>query len=216
MFLSIFKWEERKGWRFLLEAYFREFEGESDKVGLVILTNQYHSRVDFQEEVRKLRESLGIEDSPRVPVVRFIKPGAPTADMPKIYKGADAFVLPSRGEGWGRPHVEAMAMELPLISAFWSGPTEYMTEENSYPLNIEGMDEIESGAFKSHKWARPSVTHLRQLMRYVFENQQEARLKGKKAREDMIRKYSPEVLAEQVLRHLERVQSKRVDQKDEL
>jgi len=27
-----------------------------------------------------------------------------------LYKAADAFVLPSRGEGWGRPHVEAMSM----------------------------------------------------------------------------------------------------------
>lgn len=30
-----------------------------------------------------------------------------------LYAAADAFVLPSRGEGWGRPHVEAMAMGLP-------------------------------------------------------------------------------------------------------
>ena len=30
-----------------------------------------------------------------------------------LYAAGDAFVLPSRGEGWGRPHVEAMAMGLP-------------------------------------------------------------------------------------------------------
>lgn len=35
--------------------------------------------------------------------------------MPRLYKAADAFVLPSRGEGWGRPHVEAMSMALPVI-----------------------------------------------------------------------------------------------------
>jgi hypothetical protein len=27
-FLSIFKWEERKGWRFLIEAFLREFQGQ--------------------------------------------------------------------------------------------------------------------------------------------------------------------------------------------
>jgi glycosyltransferase involved in cell wall biosynthesis len=48
----------------------------------------------------------------------------------------DCVVIPSRGEGWGRPHVEAMSMELPLIATYWSGPTEFMTENNSYPLNI--------------------------------------------------------------------------------
>lgn len=35
--------------------------------------------------------------------------------MPHVYAAADAFVLPSRGEGWGRPHAEAMAMALPVI-----------------------------------------------------------------------------------------------------
>jgi hypothetical protein len=28
------------------------------------------------------------------------------ADLPRFYAAVDAFVLPSRGEGWGRPHVE--------------------------------------------------------------------------------------------------------------
>lgn len=49
--------------------------------------------------------------------------------------GANDILSP--GEGWGRPHVEAMAMELPVIATNWSGPTEFMTEENSYPLPIE-------------------------------------------------------------------------------
>ena len=45
----------------------------------------------------------------------------PTADMPRLYAGADAFVLASRGEGWGRPYMEAMAMGLPTIGSRWSG-----------------------------------------------------------------------------------------------
>ncbi len=41
-----------------------------------------------------------------------------------------------------RPHVEAMSMGLPVIATNWSGPTEYMTEENAYPLRLSGMQEI--------------------------------------------------------------------------
>lgn len=48
----------------------------------------------------------------------------PQTALPHLYLAADAFVLPSRGEGWGRPHTEAMAMELPVITTNWSGPTE--------------------------------------------------------------------------------------------
>ncbi|RLN06387.1 hypothetical protein BBJ28_00011323, partial [Nothophytophthora sp. Chile5] len=42
VYLSIFKWEERKAWRVLLTAYFEAFSPEDDVV-LVLLTNGYHS-----------------------------------------------------------------------------------------------------------------------------------------------------------------------------
>lgn len=92
--------------------------------------------------------------------------------MPRLYKAADAFVLPSRGEGWGRPHVEAMSMALPVIgrrtpalvelhllitpclpflvatATHWSGPSEFMTEANSYPLRHDSLEPVPSGPFK--------------------------------------------------------------------
>ena len=34
----------------------------------------------------------------------------PADDMPRLYAAADAYVLASRGEGWGRPYMEAQAM----------------------------------------------------------------------------------------------------------
>lgn len=42
VFLSIFKWEERKGWKFLLKAFILEFQQEENVI-LAILTNAYHS-----------------------------------------------------------------------------------------------------------------------------------------------------------------------------
>ena len=43
-------------------------------------------------------------------------------------------MLPTKGEGWGLPVVEAMAMTLPVIVTDYSGPAAYLTEANSYPL----------------------------------------------------------------------------------
>ena len=61
----------------------------------------------------------------------------PTADMPRLYAGADAFVLASRGEGWGRPWMEAMAMGLPTIGSRWSGTTMFMDDANSWLVDGE-------------------------------------------------------------------------------
>lgn len=63
-------------------------------------------------------------------------------EMPRLYAAADAFVLPTRGEGWGLPIMEAMAMGLPTIATNWSGPSEFMTEENSFPVPIDGVESI--------------------------------------------------------------------------
>jgi glycosyltransferase involved in cell wall biosynthesis len=113
------------------------------------------------------------------------------ADLPALYAAADAFVLPSRGEGWGRPHVEAMAMALPLIATNWSGPTEFLDETVGYPIGIEGLEDAGGGL----KWAKPSVPHLRRLMRRVVERREEASAKGAAARRRMVERYSPEVIA---------------------
>ncbi len=40
-------------------------------------------------------------------------------EFPRFYASGDAAVLPTRGEGWGRPHVEAMSMALPVIATNW-------------------------------------------------------------------------------------------------
>jgi hypothetical protein len=115
------------------------------------------------------------------------------ADLAALYKAADAFVLPSRGEGWGRPHVEAMSMALPVLATNWSGPVEFLDETVGYPIAIEGLEPADNGGVL--KWARPSVSALRRLMRRVVEKPEEARALGLKARKRMVERYSPPVIA---------------------
>ncbi|OWZ22319.1 hypothetical protein PHMEG_0002980 [Phytophthora megakarya] len=208
VYLSIFKWEERKAWRVLLKAYFQAFSAEDD-VMLVLLTNGYHSTSSSAGDFMNVIEKFAMEavDKPlnELPPIHVLPPHVPQEAMPSLYKAANAFVLPSRGEGWGRPHVEAMAMERPVIATFWSGTTEYMTEENSYPLKIDGLVEIAEGAFRGHMWADPSVKHLKELLVRIKEHPEEAIAKGKQARKDMVDKYSPEIIGEIVLKHITRI-----------
>jgi glycosyltransferase involved in cell wall biosynthesis len=211
-FLSIFKFEERKAWTVLLEAFLREFAQEESTAGdqevaLYILTAAYHSAADFQERIDTFLDMLAWDARPKhLPPVRLIQSGVPSDRMPALYDGADAFVLPSRGEGWGRPHVEAMSMGLPLIATEWSGPSEYMTHENSYPLRHDSLVTIADGAFAGHRWAQPSVSHLRELMREVVNNPDAAQLKGVRAREDMVSKYCQACVAKIVIDELARIQ----------
>ena len=141
------------------------------------------------------------------------------ADMPRLYKRADAFVLPSRGEGWGRPHLEALSMGLPVIATNWSGPTEFLTQDNSYPLPIaQDLVPVQDGPFQGHLWADPSVPDLRRLIRRVYNATRacrgleqadtaehlcnEIKRKRSQARADVIERWSQESLAMQMLERL--------------
>lgn len=196
VFLSIFKWEFRKGWDLLLEAYLREF-CKKDGVGLFLLTNPYHTDSDFGNKILDFVENSDLQMplSGWAPVY-VVDIHIPQTDLPRVYKAADAFVLPSRGEGWGRPLVEAMAMSLPVIATNWSGQTEFLTDENSYPLPVERMSEVKEGPFEGHLWAEPSISKLQVLMREVTTNVDEAKAKGRRAREDMVSRFSPDIVAD--------------------
>jgi glycosyltransferase involved in cell wall biosynthesis len=148
---------------------------------------------------------------PAFPTLYVVHRHISDEDFPRIYKAADAFVLPSRGEGWGRPHVEAMSMGLPVIATNWSGVTAYLDETVGYPLPIEDVVPVQAQAdsewwFRGLRWAQPSVKELRKLMRHVYENREEAAAKGAAARQRMVEKYSPPAIAEAVLKEVQRIE----------
>src|SRR5205807_6779556 len=92
----------------------------------------------------------------------------------------DAFVLPSRGEGFGLCGIEAMATGLPLIATNWSGPAEYLDAADSYPLSyklVEAQAVEQYGVAYRGQWAQPDYEHLRSLMRYLYEHPEVAALK---------------------------------------
>ncbi|KAG8380670.1 hypothetical protein BUALT_Bualt06G0040000 [Buddleja alternifolia] len=205
VFLSVFKWEYRKGWDVLLRSYLNEFSGV-DNVGLYLLTNAYHSDGDFANKIVEYVEDSDLDKPVNGWAPIYVIDGhVAQVDLPRLYKAADAFALPSRGEGWGRPIVEAMAMSLPVITTNWSGPTEYLRNENSYPLPFRGMSEVKEGPFKGHMWAEPCVAMMQLLMRHVMSNPGEAKIKGMKGRLDMMTRFSPEIVAEDVIKHIQEI-----------
>lgn len=212
VFLSVFKWEPRKGIDILLDAYFREFEA-SDPVCLVILTRKGNSNASvFTEKISRYVDSLGVPFYTRA---RFLvlEPSLPTVLMPRLYRRANAFVLASRGEGWGRPLMEAMLMNVPVIATNWSGTTEFLREDTGYPISVELLEECSLGElqgadqqlFGGQRWARPSAYHLRKLMRYVMSHPLESLKKANYAREQVITKYNPHVVADIVVEQLKRI-----------
>lgn len=56
------------------------------------------------------------------------------------------------------------------------------------------------------RWAQPSLTHLRQLMREVYDRPSLAAAKGRAARHRMVQRYAPAVVAAQVAQRLREIE----------
>ena len=212
-FLSIFEWSSRKGWDVMLAAYLREFSAEDD-VCFYIRTYLFSKpdedpRVAIERRIKEFAATLNLGNKPW-PRIEIIAEQVPSAQLPALYMAGDCLVAPSRGEGWGRPHHEAMLMERPVIATNWSANTEFMNAENSYLIDYELVEakylEPELWHYRGHRWANPSEAHLRQMLRHVQQNPGEGRAKGKLARAHMVKNYGRTPVANKLLRRLNRIE----------
>jgi len=201
----------------LLEAYFDEFsskidkndnkdnlsEDESNNISLFIRARLDEEKEEFNTFIDTYLNHTGkTEDD--LPQLVFIEDMYPYTKMPSLFNAADCFVLPSHGEGWGLPLIEAMAIGLPTIGTNFSGNTEFMTPENSYLVKVKGMVDAPTSG---HKWAEPDSEDLREIIRRVYTNRVEAKEKGSRARQD-IKEFSLQKVGDIVIQKLTDLQAR--------
>ncbi|MCW3096929.1 MAG: hypothetical protein JWL77_2547 [Chthonomonadaceae bacterium] len=215
-FLSVFDWTLHKGWDVLLTGFLQAFEGRDD----VALTLKVWSSLGYSEEqireqaAEHVRRTLG-HDLLADPRIRFVFDRLTLPDLIALYHAADAFVLPSRGEGWGRPFMEAMACGLPTIGTNWSGNTAFMTADNSLLIDCAVVDVPEEGwrevpVYKGHRWAESSLPSLVAHLRRVVEQPEEAREIGRRAQEHVVTHFNRTEVGKQIAAEIDRLRASKV------
>ena len=230
-FLSDFKWESRKGWEILLQAYIQNFT-RNDPVSLFILTHKHiwdpakqHERSNVDSIVEEIREKVisklpkHLSDVTKHPHYCLIVHDATADEVAQVYKSVDAFVLPTRGEGWGLPAMQAMSMALPTISTNWGGSLAFMNSDNSFLIELDGVEEIPGDSEyewqPGKKWATPSINHTAALMRFVMDNRAHAKAVGRRARAHIAEHFSEAAVAKVVDNRIAWIQSMLMEKEEQ-
>jgi len=183
--------QERWPVEIVLRAYHEAFSAQ-DEVFLLICVTEPGT------DLQRMITATGLpEDGPPVSLVSVRR--LPGYQWGALYRSTDCFVLPTRGEGWGMPILQAMACRLPVIATGWGGHTDYMTADISYPLRVANLVPTPSG---SGHWAEPDSDHLRELLRHVYEHRQEAQQRGLAASETVLARWTWRHAAQRIKKRL--------------
>jgi len=196
-FLSVFDFTARKGWDLLLDAWAEAF-APGDDVCLVLKVLELLAPVG---EARARLEAK-IADRPCAPVHVAPELLAP-AVMPGLYAACDAFVLPSRGEAWGRPYMEALALGLPTIGSRWGGALDFMHDGNSWLVDgelvpVDDRAAAERPLYRGQRWFEPDRKRLVDALRAVAGAGAVSAERAAGARDELVKRFGPEATSRRV------------------
>ena len=179
-FLHVSSCFPRKGLDVLLAAYGQAFRRD-EAVTLVIKTfpNPHN---DAADQIARHQA-----EDPDYPAVVLINEDLTDAEIAGIYQACDAFVLPSRAEGFGLPVAEAMLAGLPVIATGFGGHRYFCSEQTAWLVDYRfERAETHLGLFDS-AWAEPSQRDLANQMKNVYGlSQAEIEQKTRLARDQLL------------------------------
>lgn len=199
-FLSVFKWNPRKNPEFLIRSYVEQFSSKDDSTLILVTRPSMFSEETGEEyitkEIQKIINSTNKQDIPHI--VLYTEPIS-ELKMPNVYNSAHCFVLPSLGEGFGLPYLEAGSCNVPIIATNCSGHSDFLNNENSFLINPKGYDRaiinknLHHLASSSHYYEnqyfptfnKESESEFGEHMRFVYSNYSKAKEKSIKFKKEI-------------------------------
>ena len=187
--LSIGEWTRRKGFDVLVAAFARAFRfGDAE---LYLKTTPRGPSLETMQAF--CDEIVARHQRGRPPRVQVLSATLDAQKIGILYAAADAFVLASRGEGWGRPVHEAMLRGLPVV-ATGAGALATLLPDASvgWPVQaklvpVDGDAARETAWFEGMHWHEPDLDDLTTQLATVANKREEARARAERAWQHVVR-----------------------------
>ena len=131
---SLFKYKKRN-WKFGDEFIFLYLGAPNTRKGWdkVMSAHSWILReLPFVKIVFKVSSETGEGKLVEKDGIIFDSRRYPDDAIPSLYEMANAFVMPTTGEGFGLPLLEAIATGLPVVTTRYSGQLDFLNEKSAY------------------------------------------------------------------------------------
>lgn len=174
VFLSVGKYEKRKSIDEIIEAFVAEFPPAAYPAVRLRLKADFPI---FPERAGQLAARLAHDRR-----IEVVSGSLSDEQMADLYAGADAFVFPSKAEGFGLPCLEALACAVPVIATNVSAQSVFLDRIPGLflpvafqlaPIVDTDYEQFYAADYAGEalgQWALPSVDSLRAAMREVYQN----------------------------------------------
>jgi hypothetical protein len=213
-FLTVGQWlpqGDRKNIIGVLQTFLHNFRNNPD-VGLILKT--YHvgagtvDKLQIENSIQQIRQQVGIKNN-EGPQIYLVHGAMSEENMIKLYRNADVFLLPTCGEAWGMPLMEAAAMGLPIITTRGTGAEAFLNEEHVVMVDAEWKP-IGNRIYWPHVYEHyqqlliPNMEEFARMVHRVYKYPEMSREQAKKQRLEMIeRGFTWKAAAEQLAEAIE-------------
>jgi glycosyltransferase involved in cell wall biosynthesis len=129
--------QDRKDTGMLIKTFLETFKGKKQRPGLILKTStatySIMDRDEILDRIQRIRIAVGDKDLPNI----YLLHGELTdEEINELYNHpkVKAHVTFTKGEGYGRPLIEASISQKPVIAPNWSGHIDFLDAEMSVLL----------------------------------------------------------------------------------
>lgn len=159
-FLSIGKWEIRKGHDVLSKAFKAAF-GDDPSVELIMNCSNPFLNKEQTAQWERLYSA---------PNIRIIKQRLTSqTEVARLMNSVDCGVFPARAEGWNLEALEMLACGKQVIATDYAGHTEFLNKENALLIKVDNLEDSYDGIwFKGQgQWAAIEDNQIKRLVNHM-------------------------------------------------
>jgi len=152
--------QDRKDVGMMLKTFCTVFKDlpKNQQPGLIMKTSHAGFSVGEREDITQRIKSLTTEFGDKCPPIHLVFGDLSESELNSLYNDekVKAFLMFTKGEGYGRPLAEFATTGKPIIVSNWSGYKDFLPEENTVYLEGE-LKEVHQSAqnkflLKESKW----------------------------------------------------------------